>query len=87
MGANAWGSVSEGLLLGKDLPEGLKMDNALVAISENFCTTYVCNNTDKTLRLSNDCKFCNGIVITNPLITIDEHTFTSAIDIDKGKAE
>ena len=46
--------------------------------------TYVCNYSDKTLRLSNDYNFCKGIVITNPLITIDEHTFTSAIEIDKG---
>ena len=60
------------------------MDNALVNISEQFCTTYVCNHTDKTAGLSKDGTFCSGIVITNPLITIDEHTFTSAIDIDRG---
>ena len=72
-------------MLGRDLPEGIKMNNAVVEISDNCCTTYECNYSDKTVRLSNDCNFCDGIVIINSLITIDKHTFTSAIDIDKGR--
>ena len=61
--------------LGDTLPEFVRMDHTLLTVSDSFCTTFVCTSSDKTLTLTTDSKFCKGIVATNLLITIDEHTF------------
>ena len=53
------------------------MDHALLTVSDSFCTTLVCTSSDKTLTIINDSKFCKGIAVTKPLITIGEHTFTT----------
>ena len=67
----------QAILLGNTLPEFVRMDNALINVSDTFCTTFVCTSSDKTLTLTTNSKFCKGIVVTNPLITIGEHTFST----------
>ena len=69
---------SQVILLGDSLPESVRMDNSLVVTSVASCVTYVCNSTDKTLTLLTNQKFCRGILVTNPLVTIGEHSFIAS---------
>ena len=68
---------SQVILLGDSLPDSVRMDNSLDLVSDSFCTTFVCTSSDKTLTLLTDTKFCKGIVVTNLLITIGEHSFST----------
>ena len=43
------------------------------------CVTYACNLSDKTLTLTTNQKFCHGILVTNPLVTIGEHSFIASM--------
>ena len=71
------GENFQSILLGDSLPEAIKMDHSLVNVSGSSTTSYVTNSTDKTMTLTADSKFCRGIVVTNPLITLGEHTFST----------
>ena len=56
------------------------MDHSLVTISDNCCTSYACNYSDKIICLLKDQTFCRGIVVANPFVTIGEHSFTASIE-------
>ena len=66
------------ILLGDSLPDFVRMDHTLTSVSEFFCTTFVCTS-DNTLTLTTDSNFCKGVLVTNPLITIGEHRFSTVL--------
>ena len=68
------------ILLGNELPDTVHMDHSLVTISDNCCTSYACNYSDKIICLLKDQTFCRGIVVANPFVTIGEHSFTASIE-------
>ena len=65
------------ILLGESLPESIKMDHSLVNVIGSCTTSFVTNSSDKTVTLPPDSKFCRGVVVTSPLLTIGEHTFST----------
>ena len=69
--------VKEAILLGDNLPDFVKMDSSLVRMNGYNCETYVYNYSDKRLELLAGMHFCKGIVVTNPIIPLEEHAFFS----------
>ena len=49
-------------------------------MSDASCVTYACNLTDKTVTLTTNQKFCRNILVTNPLVTIGEHSFIASTE-------
>ena len=71
----------------KHTPEALKMDNSLVKLQGLTCETYICNNTDKNIRLITGQTFCEGIVLDHPTMGVTEGTFCSISSVVEDKVE
>ena len=65
------------ILLNEELPEYVKMDNALVNMRGKSCEAYVVNSTDKNIIIESGRNFCKGIVLDYKTLGVNGETFFS----------